>query len=356
MPGKLRRKPEAPAADFNALLGRVRPEVERGLARVLRERLEHARAHGAQARDMVEALSTFCLRGGKRLRAGLVAVGYACSGQKSTLTPSVIRAGVALELLQAYFLIHDDWMDRDDVRRGGPAVHAAFRTKLKDEHLAASAAILTGDFASALALQTLTELRIEQSNQAGVYACFSRMQLDAVTGQQRDLLAAEDVTLTYALKTSSYTVLGPLELGARLGGAAPPVLRALARYASPTGLAFQLRDDLLNAFGEPSLTGKPFASDLAEGKRTWLVEYALGKVRGADRRALAAAWGQRNASLAVRRAALAILERSGARAATEARLAELREESLKAALAAPFPARARLLLQSAAHALITRQS
>ena len=105
--------------EFLRLAARVRKEVEAELARTLDEAKARAQAAGPRAHDVVAALAELATRGGKRLRAVLVAAGYeACDGEGGAST--VALAGVAVELLQAYLLIHDDWMDQDDVRRGGP--------------------------------------------------------------------------------------------------------------------------------------------------------------------------------------------------------------------------------------------
>src|SRR5450432_615798 len=99
------------------------------------------------------------------------------------------------------------------------------------------------------------------------------MQADAIAGQQRDVVAQSlDAEKTYVLKTGSYTVAGPLRMGAILAGGSPRLISGLERFALPAGVAFQIRDDLLSAFGDETETGKPFANDVKSGKRTLLIE------------------------------------------------------------------------------------
>src|ERR1700733_11448455 len=146
-----RMKTPAPdEAAFWSFAARVRADVERELATTLADAKRIAAAAGPRAGDVVGALGELTLRGGKRLRAVLVAAAYvACEGEGGATR--VTHAGVAVELLQGYLLIHDDWMDQDEVRRGGPSVHVILRGLLSDARLGDAAAILAGDYGSALA-------------------------------------------------------------------------------------------------------------------------------------------------------------------------------------------------------------
>ena len=104
---------------------------------------------------------------------------------------------------------------------------------------------------------------------------FARVQREVIIGQLIDLrgapASAEQVESMHDLKTGSYTVRGPLAIGAILAGASAEQRAALDRFAAPLGVAFQLRDDLLGTFGDPRATGKPAGNDVRRGKRTALV-------------------------------------------------------------------------------------
>ena len=126
----------------------------------------------------------------------------------------VLSACSALELLQTYLLVHDDWMDRDDVRRGGPSVHAALRAQVGDAHLGDALAILAGDLGSAYAWELLFGTKIMQPPTPEVLRAFSTIQREVVLGQQLDVMGSPEVGLMQRLKTGSYTVRGPLRLGA----------------------------------------------------------------------------------------------------------------------------------------------
>jgi geranylgeranyl diphosphate synthase type I len=162
---------------------------------------------------------------------------------------------------------------------------------------------------------------------------------------------AEDVEAMHDLKTGSYTVRGPLLLGAALAGA-PHALRAgLERFAAPIGIAFQLRDDLLGTFGDPAETGKPVGNDLVAGKRTALVAEAHRLASEQELSALVRVLGRADASLAEIRAATGALVSSGARRAVEDRLHALCDEAEAISAELGVSAAGRALLVGAVGAL-----
>ncbi len=337
------------------MLAAVQSEVDLRLRGFLETRLDVARRHGPEVVAMVSAVRDLVLRGGKRLRPALLVAGYRAASERADLEPA-LDAGVALELLQAYLLIHDDWMDGDLVRRGGPAVHARLAKHFRSEHKGHASGILAGDYASAVALEALSQVEMKRSAALPAMACFAEMQLDAIAGQQLDLIGGNyDVELAYQLKTGSYTVRGPLRLGAILASGGSATLRALDRFALPIGVAFQLRDDLLSAFGDPRRTGKPLGSDLRAGKRTALLAAGVRLATGKDLRALKRVVGNLTSSDAEMLEALAVLERCGARAEVEARVLELSSAGL-GELGRGVSKQGALLLAGATEALTARRS
>jgi geranylgeranyl diphosphate synthase, type I len=325
------RRPQRPLANpFSSLLSAVKRDVDARLERVLDERRKAARAFGPELGSMIDALSDLCRRGGKRLRPALLVAGCRAVSPRYD-AELALSAGVALELVQAYFLIHDDWMDGDRMRRGGPSVHALLEARFSDPHRAESSAILAGDYAAALGLEILSRSALPKAAASAIISTFARLQLDAVVGQHLDLFGeASDPEAIYALKTGSYTVRGPLELGAQLAGAKPETLKALSRFARPAGIAFQLRDDLLGAFGDPALTGKPLGNDLRAGKRTPLLLSALSLSKPRERAAIERVLGNSRVRELDLRRALSVIEASGARDRIEQRIRELAEEARRA--------------------------
>jgi geranylgeranyl diphosphate synthase type I len=356
---KRQASPEQPAEGtsnaFVALLASVRPDLERRLTRYLDERFDATRVFGPEVQALAGEVRRLAMRGGKRLRPALVVVGLRAVSSSSGTSPA-LDAGVALELLHTYFLIHDDWMDGDRVRRGGPSVHVALAERFRSEHKGNASAILAGDYAVALACDALARVQTEPRRLRGAFGVFAEMQLGAVAGQQLDIVGqGRDVELGYALKTGSYTVEGPLKLGALLAGAKPATLDALARYARPAGVAFQLRDDLLSLFGDPQQTGKPLASDLTSGKRTLLLRLALRRGKPGELKAIKHVLENPRAKLPALRAALDAIRSTGAPEQVEKRIQELSEQAL-AQLSRAISPLGRELLTGATQALSLRRT
>jgi len=340
---------------FLTLLGDVSRRLDPRLSQVLAHSQEKAQAYGPEVGDMVGAVKNLCERGGKRLRPGLCLVG-ALSKDPSVSWKPAIEAGVSLELLQAYFLIHDDWMDQDDERRGGPTAHIELGKKFRSKELGERSAILAGDHAVALASAHLTTLDVPAARLRKCMSRFAEMQLAAVAGQQLDVRGkTPDPELTYELKTASYTVRGPLLLGAELAGASKRTLDALDRYSLPAGIAFQLRDDLIGVFGSSKVTGKPEGGDLKEGKNTTLVREAKKRFKGTEKDALKKVLGNRRASPLQVKRVISLLESSGARAAVEDRIEHLKLEAQTALDGAPLSKKSLQLLEGAIGALADRK-
>ena len=361
--------PFAPDEDvpFAALLDRVRKHVDASLAAWLKPRVAAASAVSAEVGEAAEAVSGLALRGGKRMRAALVGAAFvACSedgaqgsqGSQGSLASwaPVDRAMIAIELLQVYLLIHDDWMDDDDVRRGGPAVHVLLRDRLGSKRCGDAAAVLAGDLACAYAQEVLLEGDFPAERLLAAARAFARIQEEVVTGQLAEMSTHASVEVIHALKTASYTVTGPLALGAHLAGALESRVAQLARYGRPLGIAFQLRDDLLGAFGDTSATGKPVGNDIRQGKRTALVAEMRG--HAASEALLARVLGREDASDHDVAEVVRAMETSGAKARVEARVAELLAETRAAldAMALPDDSLGRRWLAGAVRALGERCS
>ena len=240
--------------------------------------------------EMVEAVRDLTLRGGKRLRPLVLAAGFSAVDPTAELE-TCVAAGAALELLQSYLLIHDDWMDGDDERRGGPAVHAMLRAPGRSRHISDALGVLAGDLAGTYAWELMLEAPFPKWRRADGLSSFVQLQTEVYFGQHLDVIADADVERMHQLKTGSYTVRGPVALGGILADANPDQLIALDAWASPLGEAFQLRDDLLGTFGTKAETGKP-GDDLRHGKRTALVLEAERRLDDGGRRALTQVFGR----------------------------------------------------------------
>jgi geranylgeranyl diphosphate synthase type I len=367
--------PEAmPSEDpFESFVARVRAQVDAWLSPWLDARVAEARARGAEVGDVAEAVAGLVLRGGKRVRAVLLAATYEGLGGEGGAA-AVTAAGAALELLQAYLLVHDDWMDGDEVRRGGPSVPALMRARFGSEDgagrhvsprapssrrgLADAASILAGDLACAWAQASLLETPLPPVAVLAAARELARMHEDVVHGQMLDVRGraadARGVEALHALKTASYTVRGPVVMGARLAGAGQAAIAALEAFAVPLGVAFQLRDDLMGVFGDTRAMGKPSGGDLREGKRSAPIVEAMRDERARAR--LERVLGRAGAAERDVVAAVAAIEACGARRRVEERIAALVRESRAALERAPLDAAGRERLASAIVALTQREA
>jgi geranylgeranyl diphosphate synthase type I len=308
-----------------SLAGQTRRIVDETLTAFLDRAVGSLRSSRPSLVPIGEGLRELVLRGGKRLRPVVAVGGYVAAGGARPADAARLVSG--LELLQAYLLVHDDWMDGDVTRRGGPTLHVRFGERW-GRHVGDAAAVLAGDLSSAWARAILLDAPDGFAPEAlleaqRVYAAF---EADVVQGQMLDLLGLEAgvaVEELEDLKTGSYTVRGPLRLGAALAGAGPALHEGLAVFGRPLGQAFQIRDDLLGLFGDPARTGKAVGQDLRAGKRTWLVDRVLGTASAAERAALEAVLGRADAPAPLVARVIALFAEGGVQAAAEARVAEL---------------------------------
>ena len=186
--------------------------------------------------------------GGKRLRPMFCYWGFRAAGGADG--EPIERAASALELLHTMALIHDDLMDRSSERRGAPssalqlAEAARGRGSSDPKRAGASLALLAGDLAAVLADRLLVESGFPPARTVDALERYQRMQTNMAMGQCLDVAGGDpDATTTATLKGGSYSVEGPLLVGAALAGADRSVSTALAAYGAPLGLAFQLLDD-----------------------------------------------------------------------------------------------------------------
>jgi geranylgeranyl diphosphate synthase type I len=290
------------------------------------EKRHEAEGLSPRASELVDEIAALTMRGGKRLRAAVLSAGYHCASSSPQIHRTV-DVCAAIELLQSYLLVHDDWMDQDDERRGGPSMHSRLRTIHKDAQLGDSLAVLAGDLASGYAWELLNRSAFPEHRVHEAFAVYEAMHQEVVFGQQLDLLGFQDVELMYRLKSGSYTVRGPLRLGAILGEANDLQLTELDRFSEPLGIAFQLRDDLLSVFGDSEKTGKRKGNDLRAGKNTLLVAEARKSWQPPALKVLHQVLGNRQASDAEVAEATELLKSSGARERVEQRLDQLLKQA-----------------------------
>ncbi|MEV4394615.1 polyprenyl synthetase family protein [Nonomuraea sp. NPDC049607] len=270
------------AASMDAL----RTQVERALGEFVERQLP---ASGDAELEPLRTAAGDLLAGGKRLRPAFCYWGWRGAG--GTDVPEIFTAAASLELLQASALVHDDVMDKSDLRRGMPAAHRRFQTLHEKEgwhgsadQFGEGAAILLGNLLLVWSGEMWRTSGLPPASLAAAQPVHDHMRTELMCGQYLDLLeqAHGENTFESALrvalfKSGKYSVEQPLRLGLVLAAAAlePWMDELCTGYGRRVGIAFQLRDDILGVFGDPAQTGKPAGDDLREGKRTMLVARTL---------------------------------------------------------------------------------
>lgn len=213
--------------------------------------------------------------GGKRVRP--LVVGMACElfGGKAA---DALPLAAAIEVFHNFTLLHDDIMDNAPTRRGKPAVHARWSTNI---------AILSGDV---MLIEAYKLLAMSSAHLPALLNEFNRMGAEVCEGQQldidfeeRDEVSLDQYREMIALKTAAL-IARAAKMGAMVGGAAGQELERMYRFGHQLGLAFQLRDDLLDTYGQMAALGKKVGGDIIEGKKNFLAVTALA-MGAADERA-----------------------------------------------------------------------
>ncbi len=335
--------------DLKRFAVRVEDEL-RAFFEQLHEEVPRPRT-GPGADAMLAAVQDLTLRGGKRVRAGL-AYFAALSVQPEETLPGLLGACASLELLQSYLLIHDDIMDQDDLRRGGPTVHRMLGDG--DPQQGQIQGILAGDLAAAMTRWMLDQSIADPVRRSRAARELNRMEWDVIHGQFLDVTGSPDVDTMHDLKTSSYSTRGPMRLGGVLAGADEAQLATFEAYGTPLGAAFQLRDDLIDFTGDPAKTGKPQGTDLREGRVSSVIREALELAQGEQHQLIERAWGQHELSAEGLAEAVAAIHDSGAIDACAERVRGLTEEAIVALDGGGLRDEGVLPLQRIARALAAR--
>lgn len=320
-----------------------------------------------QLAPVADTLRAFLLGGGKRLRPAFCYWGWRGAGGADCA--QIVTAATSLELLQACALIHDDYIDGSDTRRGQPAVHRRFEAlhqaagwQGSAAGFGAAAAILLGDLCLSYSDELFNRCGLPAERVLAARPLVDLMRAEVMAGQYLDVVeqavgggSVERAEQVIRFKAAGYTVQRPLQIGAALAGADQRQLAAYSAYGLPLGEAFQLRDDLLGVFGDPEETGKPAGDDLREGKRTVLIAMALERADAGQRDLLRRLLGDPlldDAGVAGLRTTILA---TGAVRRVEALIERRTRQALDALAEAPIAEQARLVLAELAVAATTRR-
>ena len=291
----------------------------------------------------IDEIARLVLAGGKRLRPAFCFWGFVGAGGDPT-DELVIDAGAALELLHAFALFHDDVMDDSLTRRGEPTTNAKFEASHGADKLAGESrrfgdgvAILVGD----LAYVYSDQLMRNASPQA--WTIWNELRIELNFGQYLDMLGSamnerrrEKAERICRYKSGKYTIERPLHLGALLSAPTrDELIPVLSTYGLPLGDAFQMRDDVLGAFGDTAITGKPVGDDLREGKPTPLMAIATARANAVQLKELQLVGNQDLTPEQIARVQEVIRE-TGALDELETVITRLTDEAIAAVQHVPF--------------------
>ncbi|WP_336209055.1 polyprenyl synthetase family protein [Nonomuraea sp. LPB2021202275-12-8] len=345
----------------------LRAQVDRRLREFVERQLP---ATGDAELEPLRTAAEDLLSGGKRLRPAFCYWGWRGAGGADV--PGVFTAAASLELLQASALVHDDVMDRSDLRRGMPAAHRRFQSLHEKsgwqgsaEQFGEGAAILLGNLLLIWSGEMWRTSGLPAESLAAAQPVHDHMRTELMCGQYLDLLeqAGGENTFESALrvalyKSGKYSVEHPLRLGLVLaaGRLEPWMDELCSTYGTRVGIAFQLRDDILGVFGDPAQTGKPAGDDLREGKRTMLVARTLAAASTAEADTVRRLLG--DPALDERGVATLreIIDRTGALRECEDMIGDYLGEALASLQQAPITPEARTALAELAVAATSRRT
>ena len=257
--------------------------VDALLAQTLEENQQRWAPLQQDLHTIFEEIQALVLGGGKRLRPQFSHWGWVAAGGDPA-DPESTHIGAAIELLHAAALFHDDVIDDADTRRSRQSTHKSFSENHftngwvgESRRYGEGSAILIGDITYVLSDSLTNSLSVEAR------LIWHDLRLEMNIGQYLDVLGSARQTREIAeadlicrMKSAKYTIERPLHLGAVAAdpGRGSALMPMLSAYGLPLGDAFQMRDDILGAFGDTAITGKPVGGDFREGKPTPLLARA----------------------------------------------------------------------------------
>ena len=284
--------------DFKEELTSLKAAIEAVMRVYIDEKKNAVQKDDVFLADALQNVAEVILGGGKRLRGALLYHGYkAGGGQEEAIA---LKAAAGMEFIHSYLLIHDDIMDRDNLRHGVETLHAryeAFAVKHFPEkdaaHFGTSIAITLGDMVCAWGNDCIFSLDLPRERVQRATQKVQSVVHRTGVGQMRDMYieflgTATEVEILemYKDKTAYYSLIGPLQIGLLLAGENEEFDSVFHEYALPLGIAFQLQDDILGLYSEEQELGKTIGSDIAEGKVTLLLQKTREGLSAADQQEL----------------------------------------------------------------------
>lgn len=304
-----------PAHDFTPLISEIgtRQSMVKSYLSAPQNRISFSYKH------LEDAVYSYVNAGGKSLRPAVLMF---CCGAVGGDEQTAIPAAAAVELYHTFTLVHDDIIDRDDMRRSVPTVHYDFSQRARTElnmdditadHYGLAIAILAGDLQQGWAASLLPDLHFQHGLPAElalvlIRELFRQVQITLINGETVDIMQAETpvehlnetqvLDMLWQKTGSLYAFAG--RAGAAIGLQLPnlehPIVTAMGKFTGECGIAFQIQDDVLGVIGDQKRMGKPVGSDIREGKRTIIMLHSLERMTPAQRQFTLSVLGNRQAS------------------------------------------------------------
>jgi geranylgeranyl diphosphate synthase type I len=270
--------------NFQQTLGSLKVAIDKELKHQFDIAIADALKKDKLIAEALEHTKEIALAGGKRIRGALLYWSYVGVGGKDK--KKILKVAAAVELIHLFLLVHDDIIDRGDLRHGKETLHKMLERKYRknisieeSSHFGESIAIVIGDMLYTMANKIILEAGFSLPEMTKALLQLQKIVATTIIGQSQDIAieynknaTQEEVLAMYENKTARYTFEGPLHVGALLAGCNDKkTFSLLSRYAMPLGIAFQIRDDILGIFGNEKKIGKSVASDIEEGKQSLLV-------------------------------------------------------------------------------------
>jgi len=316
-------------------------KINAALTEFITWKRSEAHHFGPTHNEYYDNIKEYIMRGGKRLRPLALVVAHKAV-KKQVDVEHLYRAACSLEILHNGSLLHDDLIDHDETRRGGPTFHARYRDWFKDQFGAGqekaddfgmTLAILGGDSLINLGGEAITRSELEPGTTVKLLDYYQKGFSDLVEGVLLEMSmirtpdVGEDTYLEMVYRKTATLFQKALQMGATIAGASDAQLRAFGEFGAKVGQAFQMQDDILGSFGDESVTGKSASGDIREAKKTMLLIQALKRSDAKQKKVLQSLLGKEDMSDEEVEQVRTVFRESGALEATE----KIRDELLKQA-------------------------
>jgi geranylgeranyl diphosphate synthase type I len=316
-------------------------KINAALTKFITWKRNEAHHFGPTHDEYYDNIKEYIMRGGKRLRPLALVVAHKAV-KKQVDVEHLYRAACSLEILHNGSLLHDDLIDHDETRRGGPTFHARYREWFKEQFDAGqekaddfgmTLAILGGDSLINLGAEAITRSELEPDVAMKLLDYYQKGFSDLVEGVLLEMSmiripdVGEDTYLEMVYRKTATLFQKALQMGATVAGASDAQLNAFSEFGAKVGQAFQMQDDILGSFGDESVTGKSAAGDIMEAKKTMLLIQALKRSNPEQTKVLQSLLGKAGMSDDEVEKVRTVFRESGALEATE----KIRDDLLKQA-------------------------